>query len=173
MVVNEFKKNLYLIGFMGTGKSTVGRKVAEKLGYFFIDIDQSIEKLAKKSIPSIFNEEGEAHFRQLEFDFVMSGHPEAGCVISCGGGLACQTGMIDLLKRKGMVVCLWASIETILERTSGSQSRPLLNSEYSDEKVRKLLADRTPYYNQAHASLTTEFRTVQEVVQHIVRIYNS
>jgi shikimate kinase len=166
-------KNLYLIGFMGTGKSTAGRKVAEKLRYKFIDSDHEIERIANSSIPDIFKNYGETYFRNLEKEFIVSGHPEQGCVVSCGGGLVCHNGMIDVLKEKGVVICLWASVEDILARTSMNQNRPLLNVESPREKIISMIEARTPFYNQAHGSLTTEFRTVSEVVQHIVRMYIS
>lgn len=156
---------------MGTGKSTAGRKVAEKLRFSFIDSDHAIEKKYKKSIPKIFEEQGEEAFRQMEKEFVQNGHPESGCVIACGGGLVCQPGMMDSIKEKGFVVSLWASIDGIVERTSQNQNRPLLNVESPEDRIQKLMQDRAPIYNQAHASLTTEYRSVNDVVQNIVRVY--
>ena len=80
--------NLYLVGFMGTGKSTVGRRVAENLGFQFIDVDQSIEGEEGLSIAQIFAQRGEEAFRELERKFINSGHPDSNCVVSCGGGLS-------------------------------------------------------------------------------------
>ena len=94
------KPNLYLVGFMGVGKSAIGRKVAKELGFDFIDSDQEIEARLGKKIPEIFESEGEARFRQYEREFIESGHPTANCVISCGGGLVVQPGMKDLLGRR-------------------------------------------------------------------------
>ena len=87
-----YRPNLYLLGFMGTGKSSVGRKVAARLKLKFLDSDAEIEKSAGMQINDIFAKYGEEKFRQMERDFMESGHPESGCVISCGGGLCCREG---------------------------------------------------------------------------------
>jgi len=163
--------NLYLVGFMGVGKSAVGRKVARELRYRFLDSDHQIEKKAGKMIPAIFAEDGEAAFRQMEREFIESGHSDQGCVVSCGGGLVVEEGMSDLLKEKGVVVCLFASAETVIERTSRNANRPLLNVDHPEERVRQLLAEREPIYMNAGACITTEGRTMTEVVRHVVRTY--
>jgi len=152
------KPNLYIVGFMGVGKSAIGRKVARALRYKFIDSDHAIEKKAGVKIAGIFANEGEAAFRKMEREFIETGHPEGGCVVSCGGGLVVQEGMSDLLKKKGVVVCLFASPESIVERTSRNANRPLLNVENPGERVRELLAEREPIYMNAG---------------HVVRTYNS
>ena len=94
--------NLYLIGFMGTGKSSVGKVVAEKLGLRFIDSDLEIEKETNLSVSQIFSSLGEAKFRDLEMNFINQGHPSSDCLISCGGGLPVQSGMMNILKIRGM-----------------------------------------------------------------------
>ena len=165
--------NLYIVGFMGVGKSAVGRKVARELGYRFIDSDRAIEKKAGQKIAEIFADEGEAEFRQMEQEFVASGHPGSSCVISCGGGLVVQQGMVELLKRKGVVVCLFASPECIIERTGRNSKRPLLNVENPAERIRELLAEREPIYMNAGTCITTEGRTMKEVVGHVVRSYKA
>lgn len=167
------KPNLYIVGFMGVGKSAIGRKVARELGYRFIDSDHKIESKAGRKIPQIFAQEGEAAFRKMECDFIDSGHPDGGCVVSCGGGLVVQEGMSDKLKEKGVVVCLFASPECIVERTSRNANRPLLNVENPEERVRELLAEREPIYMNAGTCITTEGRSMTEVVRHVVRSYKS
>lgn len=158
---------------MGVGKSAIGRRVARELGFRFIDSDEQIEKAQKKKIPAIFADEGEPHFRKLEREFIESGHPDTNCVISCGGGLVVQDGMKELLKQKGVVICLFASAESIVERTSRNKNRPLLNVENPEEKVRQLLKEREPIYMDSGACITTEGRTIPEVVNHMVRTYKS
>jgi shikimate kinase len=158
---------------MGVGKSAIGRRVARELGFRFIDSDDQIEKAQKKKIPAIFANEGEPYFRKLEREFIESGHPDTECVISCGGGLVVQDGMKELLKQKGVVICLFASAESIVERTSRNKNRPLLNVENPEEKVRQLLKEREPIYMDSGACITTEGRTIPEVVNHMVRTYNS
>lgn len=165
--------NLYLVGFMGVGKSAIGRKVARELRYRFIDSDHQIEKNVGKKIPEIFANEGEAAFRKMEREFVESGHPAGSCVVSCGGGLVIEEGMSDLLKKKGVVVCLFASVESVIERTSRNANRPLLNVENPEERVRQLLAEREPIYMNSGACITTEGRTIAEVVRHVVRTYKA
>lgn len=167
------KPNLYLVGFMGVGKSAIGRKVARELGYQFIDSDYKIEAKAGKKIAGIFADEGESAFRRMERDFIETGHPEQGCVVSCGGGLVVQEGMSERLKRKGVVICLFASAECIIERTGRNSSRPLLNVENPEQRVRELLAEREPIYMNSGACISTEGRSMKEVVRHVVRSYKA
>ena len=168
---SKSKPNLYLVGFMGVGKSAIGRRVAKELGFRFLDSDHEIEASMGKTIPQIFESEGEARFRQCEREFIESGHPETGCVISCGGGLVVQPGMKERLKSKGVVICLFASVETIIERTSRNGNRPLLNVENPEQRVRELLAQREPIYMESGACITTDGRTIPEGVRHMTRTY--
>jgi shikimate kinase len=165
--------NLYIIGFMGTGKSRISRRIAKKLGLQFYDVDEEIEKAQGKPIKEIFAEKGESYFRQLEREYIESGHPETGCIIACGGGLPCRKGMIELLKSRGIVLCLYASVDTILDRTARNDNRPLLNVENPREKIETLLAERTPYYAQAHTSILTDHRSIPEVVDSALRSYRT
>lgn len=170
---NIEKPNLYIVGFMGVGKSAVGRKVARELRYKFIDSDHAIEKKAGAKIAAIFANEGESAFRRMEREFIESDHPPGGCVVSCGGGLVVAEGMSDLLKEKGVVVCLFASPECIVERTSRNANRPLLNVANPEARVRELLAEREPIYMNAGACISTDGRTMKEVVNHVVRTYKT
>lgn len=165
------KPNLYLVGFMGTGKSTVGRQVAQRMGLEFIDSDHAIEAEQGKSIPEIFESEGEAAFRGMERAFVEGGHAGEGCLVSCGGGLVVQPGMMDLLKSKGLVFSLMATAAGIYERTRHNSNRPLLQVEDPLGEIEKLLAARDPIYRQAHCCILTEGRTIGEVVAHVCRSY--
>jgi len=158
---------------MGVGKSAIGRRVARELKYRFLDSDDEIVKREGMKIPRIFETSGEAHFRRLEREFIESGHPDDGCVVSCGGGLVVQPGMIELLKSKGVVICLFASVESIIERTSRNKNRPLLNVDDPSAKVRELLAEREPIYMRAGSCITTEGRTIPEVVRHLKRTYRN
>ncbi|NDV63067.1 shikimate kinase [Puniceicoccales bacterium CK1056] len=163
--------NIYLIGFMGVGKSAVGRNLARAMRMQFIDSDWAIEQVAGKSISKIFKEDGEARFRELEREFVETGHPETGVVVACGGGLPVQPGMSDLLKQKGVVVCLFARPETIMARTIGNPKRPLLNVENPEERITELMAEREPIYMKTGIGVTTDGRGIAEVVSNITRIY--
>lgn len=170
---SQSKPNLYLVGFMGVGKSAIGRRVARELGFRFIDSDDFIEKKQGKRIPEIFETEGEAHFRDLERQFIENGHPETSCVVSCGGGLVVQPGMKERLKEKGVVICLFASVESIIERTQRNKNRPLLNVDDPASQVRSLLKERESIYMDSGACITTEGRTIPEVVRHMIRTYKS
>ena len=165
------RQNIYLIGFMGVGKTVVGRSLARTLRLEFMDSDWTIERKAGKAIKRIFEEDGEAAFRQMERDFIEGGHPAEGMVISCGGGLPVQPGMSELLQEKGLVICLFAKPETIVSRTVGNPKRPLLNVENPEERVKELLTEREKIYMNTGIGVSTEGRTIHEVVGSIVRIY--
>ena len=169
--MNFPETNLYFVGFMGTGKTTVGHAVAQRMGYKLLDSDVEIERKAGKSIPDIFANEGEPAFRVLERDFIEHGHPARKCVVACGGGLVVQPGMLELLKSKGVVICLQASLETILKRTQGSRHRPLLNVDDPMERIRTLYAAREPIYRQAGTVILTDGRPLSEIVTHVIRTY--
>lgn len=163
--------NLYLAGFMGTGKSALGRRLAELEHLRFIDSDDVISRTAGKPVAKIFAEEGEAEFRRREREFVESGHPPRGCVVALGGGLVTQPGMIEALRAKGVLVCLTASVESILKRTSGNRARPLLNVADPEARVRELLAEREPYYKRAGTCIMTDGRSLSDLLAHLDRIY--
>ncbi len=163
--------NLYLVGFMGTGKTTVGRAVAHQLGYALLDSDHEIERQQKRTIPEIFATDGEAAFRALERAFVEGGHAATRTVVACGGGLVVQPGMLELVKTKGVVICLHASLEAILRRTQGNKNRPLLDVENPMDRIRALYAAREPIYNKAGSIILTDGRTLSDIVQHVLRTY--
>jgi shikimate kinase len=169
--MNAADVNLYLVGFMGTGKSTVGRAVSQKLGFALLDSDHEIERLQNKTIPEIFAVDGEPAFRAMERDFIETGHPAARTVISCGGGLVVQPGMLARLKTKGVVVCLHASIETILARTARAHHRPLLVADNPEERIRTLYAQREPIYKQSGTVILTDSRPLTDIVGHVVRAW--
>ncbi len=171
MHAENTKPNLYLIGFMGTGKTTVGRAVAQELGFQFIDVDRAIETQCGRSVKEIFEKEGEVFFRDQERNYILNGHPLHGCVVSCGGGLPVQPGMVEILKSRGVVVCLFASAEVILTRTQRTAKRPLLLVEDPRTKIEQLLKERTPVYAKCGIGIMTDGRTIQEVMSHVVRIY--
>ncbi len=169
--MNAADVNLYLVGFMGTGKSTVGRLVAQRLGFRLLDSDQEIEQQQGRTIADIFARDGEPAFRALERTFVEGGHPATRAVVACGGGLVVQPGMADELRRRGVVVCLHASLATILDRTSRHKHRPLLNVEDPAERIRALYAVREPVYRNAGTVILTDARPLGEVVAHVLRVW--
>ncbi len=169
--MNPADVNLYLVGFMGTGKTTIGRAVAQRLGFSLVDSDQEIERAQGRTIAEIFERDGEAAFRALERTFIEGGHAPARAVVSCGGGLVVQPGMLELLQTKGVVTCLHASIETILARTARARHRPLLNVDDPDAQVRALYAKREPIYKQAGTVILTDARPLNDIVGHVIRAW--
>jgi shikimate kinase len=169
--MNAADVNLYLVGFMGTGKTTVGRAVAQKLGFAVLDSDHEIERQQGKSIPDLFAQDGEPAFRVLERTFIESGHPAERTVVACGGGLVVQPGMLALLKTKGVVICLHASLETILARTARHRNRPLLAVDDPEERVRTLYAQREPIYKQSGTVILTDARPLHDIVAHVMRTW--
>ena len=158
---------------MGTGKSAVGRTVAQRLGYQFIDSDQAIEESQGRSIKEIFESDGEAAFRKMEKSFVQEGHPNENCVVSCGGGLIAQPGILEMIQSKGPVVCLLAAPQTIFDRVNGSKKRPLLNVANPLAKIEELLKEREPIYRMAGTEVLTDGRTIANVAAHVMRVYKS
>jgi shikimate kinase len=163
--------NLYLVGFMGTGKSTVGRQVARQLGFRFLDSDHEIERAQGKPVAKIFAEEGEPHFRNLEREFIASGHPASGCIVACGGGLVVPPGMLELLRSRGVVVCLHAPIAAILQRTMHASHRPLLQVDNREQRLRELYAQREEVYRRTGTMVLTDSRPLREIVGHVLRVY--
>lgn len=169
--MNSTDVNLYLVGFMGTGKTTVGRAVAQKLGFQLLDSDAEIERQQGRTVSEIFAQQGEPAFRALERSFIDGGHTAERTVIACGGGLVVQPGMLDLVKTKGVVICLHASIETILERTARHRTRPLLAVENPEERVRTLYAQREPIYKRCGTVVLTDSRPLGDIVAHVIRAW--
>lgn len=163
--------NLYLVGFMGTGKTTIGRAVANRLKYQLLDSDHEIEIKEDATVAEIFADKGETYFREREREFVESGHPARNTVVACGGGLVVQEGMLKRLQAKGVVVCLHASLETILQRTSGNRNRPLLHVDDPMVRLRELYADREPIYRRAGAVILTDHRPTSDIISHVLRVY--
>lgn len=162
--------NLYLVGFMGTGKSALGRRLAARFGMRFLDSDSEIEKGRGMSVKDIFAKLGEGEFRKMEREFMESGHPSTGCVVSCGGGLVCREGMPELVKSKGVSVVLFAEPEVIFKRVSGSAKRPLLNVENPLEKIRELMAARRPFYSKSGICVSSAGR-IEDIEERIARVF--
>ena len=149
-------KLIFLIGFMGSGKSTLGKNLAETLNYDFIDSDLWIEKEQGISIDSIFSSKGEAFFRELELKFIQNLNQFNPTIIATGGGLPCFNGNIEKLKEIGMVIYLKVSPEIIFERIKFDDRRPLLNKQDDHEKIdfiQNKLKERNVFYLQAHFTI--------------------
>jgi shikimate kinase len=164
--------NLALVGFMGTGKSSVGRLVAKQLRFEFIDTDALIESRVGRRISEVFATSGEAAFREQEQRLVAE---LGGCtrtVIATGGGLAADAHNLARLKQHAVVICLWASAETIWSRVSGQTHRPLLNDPDPLAKIRRLLETRETLYRQADVLVNTERRSLKEVAHQVIHHFH-
>lgn len=161
--------NIYLVGFMGSGKSTVGKILAEKLKMEFIDVDQLIEKEEGMKIADIFEKKGEKYFRNLEKKKIKDLTKEKNLVISTGGGLGADKENMDLMKKTGLVVWLDVSLDEILKRCKGDRNRPLLNQDH--EKIKKLYEERKPIYRTAHIRIKTDDKEPEEIVEEITDVY--
>ncbi len=164
--------NIVLIGFMGSGKTSVGTKLARAFSYQFLDTDALIEKRANKSIAQIFEEDGEEVFRQMEVE-VLTELKEScyDTVISTGGGMPMRKEARELLKGMGTVILLRASKEVTLERLLGDTTRPLLAGEEMEEKVDRLLEERMPYYEEsAHVVIETDHKSFYEIINDVEKI---
>jgi shikimate kinase len=156
--------NIIIIGLMGCGKSTVGRIVAGKIGFQFIDTDHLVTDEAKCSIPRLFEREGEAGFRIRESAALRSLLGKRGCVIATGGGIITQPHNLPLLRHLGYIVWLDADVLTLARRTASTHDRPLLNDEDPKVKLERLLAVRKPIYKQlADLRIQTDDLTPQEI----------
>jgi shikimate kinase len=160
--------NLALIGFMGTGKTTVGRQVAELLHFDFLDTDELIQSSTGRIIADIFSRDGEPAFRALERRVVNELSNRSRTVISTGGGLPTNLDNLTALKSYALVVCLWASPEKIWERVQSQNHRPLLQNPDPRQKIKDLLAERKPFYHEADVLVNTDTRSIREVAQQIV-----
>ena len=143
-------KNIYLIGFMGTGKTTVGRKLADMLGKKFVEMDDIIEEKEGLKVADIFETKGEPHFRHVEKEVLIDLCGGDNLVVSCGGGVAADLDNIAILKKTGVVFWLTADEDIIYERVKKYTTRPLLNVENPKEKIKELLQQRRSFYEQAH-----------------------
>jgi shikimate kinase len=161
-------RNIALCGFMGTGKSSAGRLVAQTLHFDFLDTDTVVEARAGKSISEIFSQQGEPAFRELETKIAHELSSRRHTVIATGGGFVVSPENMASLKEHALVVCLWASPETIWARVKMQSHRPLLQDPDPLEKIRALLATRAPFYKQADVLLNTELRSTRDVAQQVL-----
>lgn len=164
-------QNIALVGFMGSGKSTVGRALAHELGMVFVDSDVVIEQQAKMSIADIFSQRGEPAFRELERDVILTLCRETDLVIATGGGAFMTDAVRSALLESAFVAFLEAPFDVLWERIRGAAHRPLLAGDGAFERMRKLYETRLPVYRHAHVSVDAT-RRPQEVVQELVEVYH-
>jgi shikimate kinase len=166
-------RNIVLVGFMGTGKTTVGRLISEQTGMPLIDMDALIEERAGKSITDIFAQDGEPHFRTLERKMVQDLALKEGQIISTGGGIVLNPDNITDFEKTGLVVCLLASAETVLDRVRHDDTRPLLAGD-KETKIIQLLETRKPLYEALVHKIDTSGRpSPNPTATEIIALYKS
>ena len=169
-MIRHRRKQIYLLGFMGSGKSTVGELLSRELRWPFIDLDTVIEAGQGVRIREIFETSGEAFFRQLERAALSEVLKSEPVVIALGGGTFANEANIELIRETGgATIWLDCPMEILLERCSGMVTRPLFRD---PESLRRLLDLRLPYYRLAEFRVYTEGRSAQEVTEQILRLGN-
>lgn len=162
---------IYLIGYMGSGKSTAGKELAAKLEHEFIDLDKFIERACSKTIPQIFSEQGEAEFRKIENNALKKIMDKENAVVACGGGTPCYYNNIELMNNTGITVYLKMSVDALMNRLSNAkEDRPLLKNK-SPEEMRKFinrqLESREDFYHKAQYIVKGKSLNVNELVDFI------
>ncbi len=166
----ELPFNIFLIGFMGVGKSTVAGYMQRHYGMPLIEMDETLEKRENRTIPEIFAEKGEPYFRQAETDLLKEIQTSSNVIVSCGGGVAMRQENVDIMKQNGKVVLLTASPESILKRVKNNDNRPLLKNRKTVEGIQELMEARRPFY-EAAADITVEtdtqslYKICEEIMQ--------
>ena len=164
------KSNIALIGFMGTGKTAVGQVLAKRLNRPLVEVDSVIKKMAGKTIPQIFNNDGEIVFRELEIEAIKKAAAGEKQVIACGGGVVLNTINIDRFKKNGVIINLTASLEIILKRIAkDGDNRPLLDVKQPAERVGELIKFRKSFYDRAaDFAINTSKLNVETVADKII-----
>lgn len=162
-------KNIVLTGFMGTGKTTVGKLLAEKLNRDFFDTDQMIEKNLEATISEIFKRVGEKQFRQFEEETISMVSSLEGCVISCGGGAVVNEKNVRMLRQNGIIINLYASARHILNRIGEDDNRPIIKKMLRPfDEIKKLLVQRQKAYQNCDLAFSTENLTPEQVAKEIL-----
>jgi len=161
-------KNIFLTGFMGCGKTSVGRVLSDRLGCDFVDLDQAIVDEAGASVKEIFASQGEPAFRRLESQALARIADLAGVVVSTGGGAVIADANRAVMRQSGSIVNLTASVEAIAARLCGDSERPLLEGDASLERVRNMLEVREQFYADADLRIDTTAKTVEAVTAEIL-----
>ena len=162
-------KNIFLIGFMGCGKSTIARTLSKKLAIEQVEMDELIVKEQGMAITEIFEKYGEEHFRDIETDFIRRLQEKEGVVVSCGGGAVLREENRSMMKQSGVIVLLTAEPETIFARVKNSTKRPILNGNMNVEYIKELMERRRACYEEAaDIKIVTDGKSIQEICKEIL-----
>lgn len=161
--------NVFLIGFMGSGKSTVASHLAQNYGMEIIEMDQMIVEREGMSIPDIFSKKGELYFREAEANLLLEIQHEQNKVVSCGGGVVLREENLQVMKKSGQIILLNAKPETILERVKEDDNRPLLRGNKNVQFIGDMLGKRQPKYERAADFVVdTDGKTADEICKEII-----
>lgn len=164
------KNHIFLIGFMGSGKSTVAKYLSSAYQMKQIEMDEQIEKDEGRSISSIFEKEGEEYFRTLETELLKSLDPRETFVVSCGGGAAVKEENVREMKEKGRIILLSAQPETVYVRVKNSHNRPLLEGNMNVSYIKELMDKRQKLYERAaDFQVKTDGRTAEDIGEEIIK----
>ena len=163
--------NIVLIGFMGTGKTSIGRRISSQLRMRYVDTDEIVERDNRRRISDIFAADGEPVFRELESEAVRKVSKLHNHVISTGGGVVLKEANMTELKRNGIIFCLTATAEEIYKRVGHQTHRPLLQDPDPLTKIQSMLAERQSYYAEADHMISTTGRAFGEIITHIKRMF--
>jgi len=172
------KNTIYLTGFMGSGKSTIGPILANTLGWDFFDLDKLIENKTGKKIRDIFEQEGEGHFRKIETDTLREISESKNVIISLGGGTIANKENIEIMKNTGKIIYLKVSLDTVYHRLKYKKDRPALTKSDSESlskeemtnRINELMDTRAQYYEQADYTIDTDNNSLGKTVDNIVKI---
>ncbi len=165
----KFDYNIFLIGFMGAGKSTAAKELEKRLDMRYAEMDQLIAEEEGMSIPAIFEKHGESYFRDLESRMLQALQKEKGIIVSCGGGIVVREENKNHMKESGRVVLLTATPETVYERVKDSNERPILNQNMSVEYIAALQEKRRALYEAAaDVTVATDGKSPAEISEEII-----
>lgn len=164
--------NIYFIGFMGTGKTTISKLISQRLNMNWVDLDEMIEEREKRTIVDIFRDSGEGYFREVEKGVLKEIAENGNYVVSTGGGIVIFDENVEIMKRSGVMVTLVASPEVIYERLKDDQSRPLLQVPEPLVEIKRLMFERAPFYIKGDIIIDTSFDEPDVIVEQILEELN-
>lgn len=168
---NKIDFNIFLIGFMGAGKSTIARNLQKELGMELVEMDERIVKEQGMSINDIFKTKGEDGFRDIESQLVIDLGKQDKAIVSCGGGVVIRPENVKNMKKSGKIIYLTAKPETILDRVKDSTQRPLLNGHMNVEYINELMSKRKDFYEEAaDYKVATDGKNVSQICKEIITI---
>ena len=165
------EKNLTLTGMMGVGKTTIGKRLAKKLNYTFVDVDKIIEKQEGESISSIFKNKGEDYFRKIEKQLTIIELEKKNSVISLGGGAFLNSSIRRNSKKYSNSFWLDVPVEILIKRLKKSKNRPVLGKKKANDSIKKIYFERKKFYNKADCRIKCKTLTLKQIIEKILNFY--